>query len=578
MSLFLSFAANSLAGFYPYLSRSLFWEPYKYDESVIALYHLDEKGAKAETEDMDLNNLPGDDGAGAKPDETEGAVRNDHPMGAAGGRKGDCELVAVGRFGGGLSFKGGDGRLLGGDATDSDGRALECWIRLDELPRADATLMYLYSQNQTKSTPIKLLLKPDGSLQLSWHDQPKPQTEVKLAPGTWAHVALMWNMGWPDNVQASVLVNGHHAQRNRIKESIAETRPIGAFILGNDPGGKSGFKGTVDEVRFCKKARSYYADDLGWPQPDRKWETPAGPPFFREAADLLFRHGFNKSLAPDLCAPKTKSPEYAVSKADEELTPAKVRALFPPGLEGASLMVGGGSLSPVFQGEGNLLTAQGTIAFWLQALNWDNFTRENRFDGVDPLSFGLFQIDGEYADGSYDKKFRPAGPLLEFNINMNMDEGADNPPALAPGQWVHVAMTWEGISFTYYINGQRRSPDGAWNLWLPIYPNHDPGRNAAKPEWWLKAKPLAVRFGARTYWEQLKIPSPKSAIEDFRVYARPLAPSELANLVRLYDPRQKLQPLPPADMAMLYNGVAGRVTADLIPLSPNYREAASSSV
>ncbi len=573
-------APSSSCGEYERLSRSIFWQPYRYDESVVALYHLDDKGVQTGKDDLDLADPAEEDGIILKESEKkdDGGVRNDHAMGPSGVMKGYCEYVPDGRFNGGLAFKGLDGLVMGFDSKTSKARTLEYWLKLDELPKSETALMYLYSKDQPKTAPIQLLLKSDGALQVLWHGKaPWPATDLKLVPGRWTHLALNWRLEWPEGVDSALFIDGFEIQRHRFSEPIGPSASINAFIAGNSPEQKHGFKGIIDEIRFSNRGHSYYRYDLAWTDPGRKWETPAGQPFFRDAADLLFRDGFNKALKPDVCDKETKFKEHAVTAEDERLTPAKVRTLFPDGVEGAALMTGEGSLSPSFTGAGNFQTARGTIAFWLQPLDWDNFTRDNRFDTMQPLTFGLFQIYGEYMEGSYDRQFRASGPLLEFNINLNMDEGANNPPELCPGRWIHVAAVWEGTEFKYYVDGKPRSPDGAWSLWLPIYPGHDP-RNPANPEWWLNAKPQTIRFGPCTYWEQRKVPAPRCALDDFRVYSRALSQEEIANLLRIFDPRQKMEPLPAASMSLYYNGVSGIVKTDIMPLLDKYKEVASVEV
>lgn len=595
-------AAAALAE-YPRMSRDMLWRPYADDAATLGLYHLDEAApATADAAGGDaLDEKPAgggldelDLGAGTRPDAprtsganiTANAARVGNSSAQAGGLQGGCKLVPEGRFGGGLQFSGGDGRLVHAAGGRIDSRTLEFWLRPEELPAQPATLVTFTASTAVKEAAVKqgqalvaprLQLLPDGALQVLWRNQPLPSPEPRLKPGQWTHVALSWTTLWPYAEQLLVMVNGRLVLRHQLKEHTGPECSQSGFVLGNTPDGRNGFKGLVDEVRLSNKIRQYYDYDLDWPQPGRAFALAAGQPLFRDAADLLFRAGFNKRLQPEPCAAGTEFKEFAVNSADEELDAGKVSRLFPPGLEGAALMTGEKSLAPVYHGAGNFATARGTLAFWLQPLDWDTYTRDNRFDAQQPLVFGLFQIDGEYMDGSYDRQFRPRGPLLEFNINLNVDEEADNPVDLAPGAWTHIAMTWEGTDFTYYVNGERRHPNGTWSLWLPIYPGHDP-RNPAKPEWWLKARPDAIRFGARTYWEQLKTSMPRSAVEDFRVYRRPLALSEIRNLVRLFDPRTPPQPLPPADMEMTYNGVSGRVSAKLVPLMEKYRDAASVSV
>lgn len=570
------------------LSREAIWGPFEDDPFTHVLLHLDERASVKKEVDLDklLDEKRPDalDAVTAEPAEggdvrcARNSARQVNPAQKPAQLAGDCELVAVGRFSGGLRFKGGDGRAVYRGLPRLDARTLEFHIRLDELPKSPAVLAYFLATPDAKqppAQPVVFQLTPEGAPQLVWRGAALPVVDFCCTPGVWVHLAVAWSCKWPHAEQALIFVNGKCLLRHQLKEHTGPECTLDAVVVGNTPDGKAGFKGVIDEVRLSGAVRQYYEFDLAWVQPERKAEWRLDQPYVRDAADLLFRSGFNKTLKPEHAAPGTQAPDHTVKQADEELAAEKVRTQFPTGMEGAALGLGVGSLSPVYKGTGNFDTAHGTIAFWLRPLNWDNLTRSSRFGGPKPFSFGLFQIDGEYAAGSYKRNFGRTGPLLEFNLEMRMDEGVQNPVDLTPGQWTHIAMTWEGINFAYYVNGKRRDPGGAWSLWLPIFPNEDPQRNPAKPEWWTNSKAEAIRFGNRTYWEQLKIAAPRSAVDDFRVYRRPLAPAEIANLVRLYDPRTQLAPLPAADMQMRYNGVSGQVMLDIVPLLPKYADAAA---
>ncbi len=571
------------------LAREAIWAPFADDPFTLALFHFDERApAKKEInldnmlEDkrpdaLDATTEPAEAPATGTLRSAQNAARQASLAQRPAQLDGDCELVPDGRFGGSLRFAGGDGRLLVKGLRQMAAHTLEFHLKLDALPTGNAVLAYCFAtpEAKTEAQPVRLQLTPDGAPQVVWRGQALPAASYRCRPGTWVHLALVWSSQWPYTDEILLFADGKRIFRQPMPGQVALEGALDAILIGNTPNGKTGFKGCIDELRVSGTVRQYYESDLDWLQPARKVAWQLDPPFMRDAADLLFRAGFDKTLKPEQAASGTQAPDYTITQADEELTAAKVRAQFPAGVDGTGLALGDGGLNPVYKGTGNLDPTRGTIAFWLLPVNWDNLTRSSRFGGPPPLGFGLFQIDGEYAEGSYKRNFTRAGPLLEFNVEMRMDEGVENPVDLTPGKWVHITMTWEGMNVTYYVNGQRRDPGGAWSIWLPVYPNEDPGRNAAKPEWWLNAKPEAIRFGNRTYWEQLKIPAPKSVLDDFRVYRRPLAPKEIANLVRLYDPRTKPEPLPPAEMEMTWNGVSGRVALSVIPLLAKYRDAAS---
>jgi len=562
----------AVAEVYPAVpTRSLCQAPYRYDEATAALCHFESGTQTAE----DIDAEAGDEAALPPPEEPgiRKALRNENPMGSALTTKGPCELTDKGRFGGGLILGGGDAVVLGADSSEADARAVELWFCPKGRQATDALVACVYAPQKRAEHPVGLKLKPDGSLRIVWNKDEIELPAVKCEPGKWAHASLSWRVVWPDRVYASVWVDGKRRWSSVFSESIAPLRSLTAFTIGNDPAGGHGFEGVIDEIRFSRKERAYYDANFERFDANRRIEANPGRPYFRDAADLIFRAGFNGNVAPDVRPKGTRFKEFALTQADEDLNPGRARLLFPGGVEGKALMLGENSLSPVYEAQSIIRTESGTIAFWMMPLDWDNLARDNPYDKVDPLVFGLFQIDGEYAADSYDRKFRQSGPILEFNMAVQLPESADRPPELTPGRWTHLAITWTGRTFEYYVDGDKRSPDGAWSVWLPIYPGHDP-RNEPRDEWWLNARPAALRFGTRRYWEQLKVKCPRTAIDDFRIYSRPLSRSEILNLFSI-GRGDEPKALPEAEMDVAWNGVSGRISAHVTPLVENYRDATS---
>jgi hypothetical protein len=165
---------------------------------------------------------------------------------------------------------------------------------------------------------------------------------------------------------------------------------------------------------------------------------------------------------------------------------------------------------------------------------------------------------------------------MAFTIRAHMDESVDDPVDLAPGQWVHIAVTWEGTRFTDYVNGRARPSGGAWSIDLDLRSADDPDPQKKDPRWWTEAVPESLAFSSPQY--PPKSPVPHTVIDDFRIYRRPLSPSEIANLAALHDPRKERKPLPDADMTMTYNGVKGEVQVGLTPLIQEYGEARRATV
>ena len=591
-----------LAAEYPRLSQSRWWEPYQYDAGTSALFHLDAKGQKEEAIDFDAgDDEPNLDDIGdgePRSAQTPGDGRtaaNAVPSGEAASLVGKATFVERGRFGGGLELEG--GMLVCKPPLKSGWRGVELWIRLAAYPETRAILLqhtppprrasgaYQAKAWNDSLTPLSILVLEDGTLAC---ESRKARTRAgmfetfgaKLPLGKWAHVSVTVTNIWPHGSAVYLYVNGRSKGKTALDKGLAGQIAYHseACTVGHASKGAEGLRATIDEVRLSTVFRKHYQLDLDWPQPDRKVETGSRQPWFRDANDLLFHLDFNGTCKPVKCAPGTNYPDVAITENDIEFHSAKVEATYPMGIEGRGLMLGAGSLRPAFSARANVLPSQGTVAFWMRPVDWDNFTRDYRLDTIRPTAFGLFQLDCTTVPGSHEAIYRKVGPLLQFTVNVHLPEAANDPPPCQPGAWAHVTATWKGGEVSYYINGRRRNLEGAIVAALEIRTAGDPyPYKKANPRWWRESKPVTLRFRENRYrddkyWQELGAPKPLTVIDDFRIYRRPLAPSEIANLVRLFDPRQKVEPLPEADLQLCTNGVSGIVRADLIPLTKSYSE------
>ena len=575
---------------YPLISRSMNWEPYQYDASTVSLYHLDEKAAPRDEPSMEEDEEDGllpdiEGGGGRKATGSPGnTAANSNPGGNAARLVGDCEFVESGRFGGGLRFSGGNGILVGSGVGRVNSRTFEFWLRLDELPSEPATLVHFFIDPKNLAgrqdgpfPPANFRLQPDGSLLVQFQGESLPPTDYRCVAGKWVHLAVSWSVDWPHQETIYVLVNGKRVMRHKLKRHIGKECMLGAFALGNDPTGKSGFKGLVDEVRFSSVVRSFYENELDWPAPEQKFSSPNGQPFFRDSEDLVLHVDFNKTVEPRVATVEVRAPDLAVTDTEEDLDPARYRRMYPDGVEGRGYLLGDKTEPLEFVGRELLLTEQGTLSFWMRPLMWDNYTRDYRLDRIQPTYVNILSVFGDLAEGSFQRKFRKSGWLMGLNIRLHMEESVTDPVNLAPGKWTHLALTWEGNQFTDYVNGARRPNGGAWTVSMDLRaPDDDKWPYKQHEQFWLEAKPASIAFNRPRY--EPKSPVPHTIIDDFRIYRRPLSPSEIANLAALYDTRRELKSLPDADMAMTYNGVKGEVKADLIPLIKNYPEAVSATV
>lgn len=563
---------------YPAMSSAIWWEPYAYDSAALVLFHCDERNPVQE--DVDLNapasheapNLIEESGAADKPEAL--GVRNARPMGNPGGLIGACRLAPEGRFNGGVRFDGGNGKLIADEpnAAPLKTRTIEFWVKLDELPKEHATLVAF---SGARLNPVSLQVRADGALQLVWNQQKLTPTLFRCPVNAWFHLALEWGMGPPrDGIQAIVFVNGQEIGSHAFPEyapsyTCPELR-LADVTLGNDLEGKSGIKGMVDEVRLSNTFRRFYPYRLDG-LPREPSAGPDGPPYFRDPADLLFYAAFNKTLKPAVCAPNTIFPDHTVAKVDENLNLAMVRRHFQAGVEGQALVIGKDGLEADYAGTENLRTDAGTLAFRMRPLDWDNYTRDNSEDHIQPSAVTLFYILGEFSKAERPPNWVSTVPIARLVIPQNLNATIADPVDFSPGLWTHVAVVWETNKVSYYVNGKAWPPDGSFAFRICDAPQFKP----ALAQYWPKARPVRLCF-----WDPDRTPrrqEPHTLIDDFRVYRRPLAPAEIANLALLYSPQPLVKPLPPIDVRMDYNGVLGRVDLTLFPLMTNYAQAAAAS-
>ncbi|MBF0244060.1 MAG: laminin G domain-containing protein, partial [Planctomycetes bacterium] len=548
--------------------------PYEYDSEALALFHCDEQAPVQVDQELDFDALSASSDFEGTPAVVDArSILNARPMGDAGSMKGACRSVTEGRFNGGVRFDGGNGRIA---VTRShtgalSARTVEFWLKLEELPLAAATLV---AYSGASAGQVSLQVRPDGALQLAWNKRILPATEFKCPVNMWVHLALEWGEV-PPMIRAMIFAGGQEVGHCDFPEYIPsyacpELR-LTDVTIGNGPEGKSGIKGTVDEVRLSKSLRRFYPFGLeGLPREPSA--GPSGPPFFRESADLLFYAAFNKTLKPDVCAPETAYPDRRVSATEEEFEPARVRRHFQEGVEGQALVVGEDGLEAAYAGLENLRTDAGTIAFRMRPVDWDNYTRDDPLDTIAPSIVTLFHILGEFPEGERPPGWTPNVPIARLVIPQHLSESIDAPVDFSPGLWTHVAIVWEEDRVAYFVNGNTWKPDGSFSFRICDAPQFKPELS----KHWLKARPARLCF-----WDpDSKVrqqANPHTLIDDFRIYRRPLAPAEIANLMALYSPQPRIKPLPLVDMRMDYNGVLGRVDIEVFPLMTNYAQAVSAS-
>jgi len=524
----------------PEAPKSIFWEPYRYDGETTGLFHfddletddvvasLDDPDAEAEEDETDLDLT--DTGAGHAGDDGPTAI-NAVMSGEKLQLLGGCKIVAkVGRFGGGLRFDGTDGRAPGnlpGSAT------IEFWMQ-PEKPKGEAfTILELSDPQNRRVRLIALRLRSNGALELDWAGVVQRVPGFELNEKQWTHISLV-----KSDRDAQFRLDGEALKLE--KPLIGTARPPNGFVLGNDRRGKSGFRGVIDELRISKGVRRYYPRLFEWALSNDKVEAKEGRPYFRDAKDLTFHLDFNRTVSPARSAAEITAPEE-LGEDRRMLTfinPERPRPLYTEGIEGHAAVVGnlGKDAVPLSYHGPLLASSRGTIAFWIRPLNWNNYVTWNRFAPYRKKSIRLFEVVADEKDR-----------VAHFTLTQTPEvEAWHHPVDINPGRWMHLCMAWENKRRTFFLDGR---PWPYWEAWGWQVKQFDPNRE------------LTLRFGRD---------SSQCAVDDFRIYSRALAPSEVANLAALYDPRHELRPVPPLEMTFGFNGILGHVNVQLYPLTADF--------
>lgn len=577
---------------------SSYWQPYELDAETVGLYHLD-RLADRDSEGLDVEQLLADTDAHedlldeVAPSADTRQAGNANLSGASATLEGPGKFSADGRFGGGVALSGGGSgvvcpvlRTTGKMYEDS--RTIEFWLKLSEQPQDEAIVLTMCqpkSLNLQDAQPASrqgatptpdatleagLMVNAKGHLVLVWDRQILFTTCEPIPVQQWHHLAMVVKCV-AGNSTVGLLISGHSLTNQTVAERYAKSMASDSpyAIIGNGKRLDQGIVGTVDEIRISRCARQYYQQETAWQRPSAEQRIVTGRPYFRDGEDLLFYLNFDRTLKPVVAAPGTISPDYRITQADEELNPGKIQRLFPSGVSGHALMLGKDSLSPVYRGKGNLRPAQGTIAFWFRPANWDNLYRTPQFGKAKGTRFGLFQVKGMHAPGSFERQFREGGDLFWWSLCLNPPSTADNPPVFHPGRWRHMAIVWEGIQFRYFVDGVEREAQGAWNLGYSFFAGggQDPAHTPI-PAWWLNSIPNTIQF-RRNRWSEDGPEPPNTLIDEFRIYRRVLSELEINNLIAMVDRRRELRELPPLEMALQVNGALGTWKFKVTPLVMN---------
>jgi len=528
----------------PEVPKSVFWEPYANDVQTAGLFHFDgqqpvsiDKLLAAPGKEDPLGGLlkesaPAAGGPGVR------TAANAAPMGRALALRGACaEAAGAGRFGGGLRFGGQDGMAIGELPTGP--RSIEFWIRPESLPTEAATVLAV-RRAPNRPPVIALRVRRDGVLEVEWAGLTQTAASGVLKPQRWTHLALAWD----GRQRAEFRADG---QAVSLPEPLPAAKAEDAveFALGNNFDGKSGLHGVADELRVSRTVREYYPWKLGWTDVAGALRRPEGQPLFRDPQDLVLRLAFNRTLKPAQSSAKVSFTELGPEQLGDEVEPNRWKKFFGDGVEGQALLLKPDGLEATLEGKGLALPDRGTLAFWIRPLNWNDEVRWNPFAGWPLKQVPLLRL---FQGGNRAK------PVMALSLIQTPNNEALHPIGFHPGRWVHLACAWDGKKETWFVDGR------PWPHW---------GSLAWQRGNWDESKRLTLVFDRD---------ASACAIDDFRIYRRPLAPAEIANLARLFDTRQEPQPLPPFEMTLTYNGVLGYVDVGLVALHPDYAKAATARV
>ena len=536
LSVYLLLLQSVTCGETPEKPKSIFWEPYRYDGNTVGLIHFDD--LEMDDVEAELEDPEDEEGGGldlALPSSDEQGEGRSAANAVMSGEKlhliGACRIVAnQGRFGGGLRFDGGDGRLMGRLPVSG---TLEFWMQ-PEKPKGEAfTILHLFHPANRRAGPVVLRLLKDGSIELDWAGLVQRVPSYQLREELWTHVSLA-----RQGSTVEFRLDGELIQFEKPLKS--EKGGLNRYVIGNDRKAKTGFRGVLDELRVSNGVREYYPRTFGWALNDNRNAAKEGRPYFRDANDLLLHLNFNRTFIPVKAPDEVVAPDEIgeARKLLQFIDPERPRPLFAEGIEGHAVAVGnpGKDAVPLTYRGQLLAPGRGTIAFWVRPLNWNNEVTWNQFAPYGKKTIRLFEV----LAGENER-------VAHFTLTQTPhNEAWHHPVDIHPGRWMHLCMAWENKRRTFFLDGE---PWPYWEAWHWQVKEFDP------------KKELALRFGRDRS---------QCAVDDFRIYNRALAPSEVANIAALFDPRREVHPLSSMEMTFGYNGILGQVDVQLYPLTPDF--------
>ena len=306
-------------------------------------------------------------------------------------------------------------------------------------------------------------------------------------PGEWHQVVATWDA----SSGIALYVDGKLAGSKKSRWS-AKIHP--RFYVGSDQGGGNLADATIDELRIYAQpltedqVAQAYAGKLAWQPAPPLAQKPAGVPKPAPRPPKLILHlPFDGSAQAELAQGEGKP------LIEEGVT-------YIPGISGQA-GVFADKVKLTYSTVGNLDKREGTIAFWIKP-QWGAESRGSCF----------FSEEGSFVPGENIIKFWKLGDHVRFDVRDPRDNYLVSDAGwIHPGEWHHFAATWDCRAGTLiYIDGQRmaRSIRLSRFTWTPkgharMFVGSDGGSRVAD-----------------------------AALDDFRIYDKPLGPDQMAALYR----------------------------------------------
>lgn len=542
---------SSYAGFahgqQGWLLGSRIWLPAETDALTIGLFPLDPVNEDKALEDLltittaednllDFGNAPAASAGGLPL-----ADANTHRVSRPAEAVGNCMIVTNGMHGGALRLDGSNAVIRLPDYGHTGTFTVEGWFQPEIL---GGTLLHIPVGGPHDI--ITITLQPDGYVTLNVGGKKVGQSQVRLQPGQFSHVAFVHRQHYLYELwrplDAIVFIDG--TPQIWLEQALAQciSRLGGPLLAGNTPTGKAPFCGLVDDLRVSAVSRYFYAYDRTTADPLTQHPVPLDAPVMRGREELLLN-------APLDGTPAAEGPFKATATGK----PVK----FLSARRGQGVVAGPGRGLRFVPENANLPAERGAVEFWFSPHDWDN--RQGR-QSSDPAR----------AHENYN------APLLRLAVT---PEGANAPQTLLtlsvvrtsttkgfmvpyyirpmhPGKWYHAVISWQGQSARLFINGEEETDLNEEISVFFLLPNR-----AINP----KGARLATLDLGDFRW---RYDRGTTLFDEVKLYRHPLTPTEVANAYNRYLPGGVIQPLPPIELIASHNHPRRTLGLDIELLMP----------